>query len=653
MKQTEPQKKIIATTQSVQEQSEKDSSIALICMPWASVSQPSLALGLIKSQLAEANIKSDVIYLNLELADIIGLDTYESTKNRNVLASEWVFAKELGGAMSPDSYLDYLAQRGTSPDELKLWLNIRQEADKFISKCLDIIDWSQYKIIGLTTSMMQTTSSLMFAQALKKRYPHIKCVLGGASCEGSMGASIHAEFPEIDVVVQGEADDIVVDLFSKLLLGESLAEIPGLCIRVDGKSIATTSSQMVMNIEKNPTPNFDDYFEQIKLKPFSDDLNILLMFESSRGCWWGARSHCKFCALNGQAMTYRSKSVARIVQEVSDLRNRYGVNVFAAADNILDENSVSELATEFAERLPDIRVFYDIRATLTREEMRLLAHGGINELEAGLENLSSPILKRMGKGATGINNVRFLRRCLEFGITPLWNYLFGFPNETLALYQDEADRINPWLNHLPAPDVAFPLSLQRYSPYFDNAAENGIDIIGPAEDYKYIYGLNDNVLNKLAYYFHFNHLDGYDPMPTAQLISAVVEQWQKAYNDGANLTVRLEENLTMTIMDNRDGQSKVFCCEEAATFMYRLCESPQRERNLIAILRQQSPAMYLRSCGKLSESIEKMKDIGLFYEEKGRLLAIAKPEHDKFWLNTKVVAKPIRKAVHTTVIEWA
>ena len=28
--------------------------IALVCMPWASISQPSLALGLLKAQLAEA-----------------------------------------------------------------------------------------------------------------------------------------------------------------------------------------------------------------------------------------------------------------------------------------------------------------------------------------------------------------------------------------------------------------------------------------------------------------------------------------------------------------------------------------------------------------------------------------------------------------------
>jgi radical SAM superfamily enzyme YgiQ (UPF0313 family) len=31
-----------------------------------------------------------------------------------------------------------------------------------------------------------------------------------------------------------------------------------------------------------------------------------LLFETSRGCWWGEHSHCTFCGLNGSTMLYRS-----------------------------------------------------------------------------------------------------------------------------------------------------------------------------------------------------------------------------------------------------------------------------------------------------------------------------------------------------------
>src|SRR5262249_9640089 len=34
----------------------------------------------------------------------------------------------------------------------------------------------------------------------------------------------------------------------------------------------------------------------------------ILLFETSRGCWWGERSHCTFCGLNGLTMNYHAMS---------------------------------------------------------------------------------------------------------------------------------------------------------------------------------------------------------------------------------------------------------------------------------------------------------------------------------------------------------
>mmetsp|Transcript_23191 Transcript_23191/g.39752 ORF Transcript_23191/g.39752 Transcript_23191/m.39752 type:complete len:178 (+) Transcript_23191:1990-2523(+) len=113
--------------------SDNSSEIALICMPWASIAQPSLALGLIKAQLAEAGIASDAFYFNLELADLIGLDLYDATKNRNVMASEWVFAEGLPKEEPSEDYLAYLAERGTSSEEIDIWRLIRGEAEAFFS----------------------------------------------------------------------------------------------------------------------------------------------------------------------------------------------------------------------------------------------------------------------------------------------------------------------------------------------------------------------------------------------------------------------------------------------------------------------------------------------------------------------------------------
>jgi len=621
--------------------SDNSSEIALICMPWASIAQPSLALGLIKAQLAEAGIASDAFYFNLELADLIGLDLYDATKNRNVMASEWVFAEGLPKEEPSEDYLAYLAERGTSSEEIDIWRLIRGEAEAFFLRCLEVVDWNRYKVAAFTTSMMQTVASLNFARRLKSEYPHIKIVLGGANCEGIMGESLHRLFPHVDVVLRGEADDIVTDLFQRLIDDASLEGIPGLCYREGSQSIVAQPGRLVFNIEKNPTPAFGDYFEQVARKPYNDKIQKLVMFESSRGCWWGARSHCKFCALNGTGMQFRAKSVGRIIQELSDLRKRHGISQFAAADNILDEHIVTELANALEIELPDVRVFYDVRATLTREELEAMARGGIDELEAGLENLTTGVLKRMGKGATGINNVRFLRRCLEFGIEPLWNYLFGFPKERLEDYQQAASQIVPWLYHLPAPDVAFPLSLQRFAPYYEKAEENGVAITGPVDDYKFIYGLPDEDLENLAYYFKFDYADKYDPAETGSFVTQMVSEWQTAHSKGAQLVVKRVGD-TMSVHDSRQGDRKEYRFGREAATLYRLCESPKRRAALFKSYRRYDPASYLRSARQLPGLIDQMVALGLFYQEGDRLLAIAAPDAPNFWLEaeSEVVRAP-------------
>jgi ribosomal peptide maturation radical SAM protein 1 len=613
--------------------------VLLVCMPWASNSQPSLALGLIKAQLAQVDIQADVAYFNLFLADLVSFETYEATKNRNVMASEWVFAEGLTETAAQEGYLAYLASRGAPASELTLWEDLRAQSDSFFERCLNAIPWECYRVVGFTTSMMQTVASLRMALLIKERHPHIKIVLGGANCEGSMGKTLHRLFPHVDVVVRGEADDIVHDLFQRLLADQSLHGIAGVCYRENGKVFVGPEAALVKDLTKNPVPDFADYFIQLSKLPWREQIQVLLMFESSRGCWWGERSHCKFCALNGQGMLYRAKPVGQVVHELHTLTERYGITNFAAADNILDKRSIEALTTAMEAKLPGINVFYDIRADVSRQQMQAMASAGIRELEAGLENLSSPILKHMGKGATGIQNVRFLRRCSEFGIAPLWNYLYAFPGEKLSYYEELVPQIDPWLHHLPAPDVAFPLSLQRYAPYHSEPEKNGIEITGALADYKYIYGFGADDIDDLAYYFEFRYIDGYDPSPTAVLLSQIVARWQARFRSGkAQLRASLHGEVVV-ITDTRSGSERTYQLDSIASQLYRLCESPQTPDQLGKALLRASPQAYLQVRGNTGAKLAPMESARLFFREGEKLLALAVPDEDGFWIEAPAAMK--------------
>jgi radical SAM superfamily enzyme YgiQ (UPF0313 family) len=64
--------------------------------------------------------------------------------------------------------------------------------------------------------------------------------------------------------------------------------------------------------------------------------DIAILFESSRGCWWGAKSHCTFCGLKASTMLFRSRPAMTVAREILDLAARYKVLNFVAVDDIID-----------------------------------------------------------------------------------------------------------------------------------------------------------------------------------------------------------------------------------------------------------------------------------------------------------------------------
>ena len=64
---------------------------------------------------------------------------------------------------------------------------------------------------------------------------------------------------------------------------------------------------MIRDLDALPVPNYRDYMARVQASPLGKTINPRLLFQTSRGCWWGAKQHCTFCGLNGQGMAYRSK----------------------------------------------------------------------------------------------------------------------------------------------------------------------------------------------------------------------------------------------------------------------------------------------------------------------------------------------------------
>jgi len=608
--------------------------VLLAFPPWGSLEQPSLAFGLIKAILARAGIGADVAYLNLSFAERLGIDLYRSLKDRDILVSEWTFAEAAFGSFrNREDFLSYLRVLGYDPAEIAQWAEVQSAAAQWADDCVKEIDFSRYKVAGFTTSMIQSVPALAIARRAKQSNPDLKIVFGGANCEGEMGAALMESFPFLDVVVRRDCDAFVADLFGRLRVGAPIDDMP-VCHREGGRIVTGDMPPVFTELDRNPFPHYDDYFEQLGRTSFEDEIKVNLVFEGSRGCWYGQKVPCTFCAVTGSTMEYRAKSPERLVDELAYLSERHDVKWFGAADNILDFRSQRALCERIAERVPDARIFFDVKANLTRPQIVALKTAGIDEVQPGIESLSTRVLKLMKKGTSAIRNVHVLRMFAEIGIWPMWNYLYGFPGETADDYDGILDWSAPALFHLPAPYVGFGLSMMRFSQYFRHPERYGVAIDGPLPHYDFIYDLPPEQIARIAYYFRYSYLDGYDPEHVGARVKRFVADWQRAYYmDKASLVARLSRG-GVVLEDTRFGVAQTLRLVGADARLYRIMECPRRPDQLAAEMLKAAPAEYLRAGGEsgLVARLAQWEAARLVFREGRLYVALAIPEvPDAFW----------------------
>jgi ribosomal peptide maturation radical SAM protein 1 len=236
-----------------------------------------------------------------------------------------------------------------------------------------------------------------------------------------------------------------------------------------------------------PTPEFSEYYTQLATAlPESELVKgelVLLPYESSRGCWWGAKHHCTFCGLNAQTMQHREKSADRVISELRLLLETHPTRKVVVVDNIMPRSYFKTLLPRLPSELPGIQVFYEEKSNLTLDHVEALRKAGICDIQPGIEALSSALLTRMDKGVTARQNIALMRYARAVGLTLTWNLLYAFPGDHVEDYE-ETLRVVPLLRHLEPPGGLSHLSLDRFSPYFDRPEQYGISNLRPMPGYE-------------------------------------------------------------------------------------------------------------------------------------------------------------------------
>jgi len=517
-------------------------------MPFADAGRPSMGVSLLSAEARRAGYATRVRYFNLRLAERMGLQLYQTIASSfppNMLVGEWYFADDLFGDAIPSDaeYLEDILSKVAGTAELApRILAIRKERDAYLAACVDAIMADRPKIVGFSSTFHQTCACLAVARRLKKRQDAPVIVFGGANCEGEMGLQLIRSFPWIDFICCGESDVSFPRLLDRLLRGREDTPIPG--VLEQGSAAAVVRSDAVTDMDSLPYPEFDGYFDDLAGTTLAGTFETHLVFETSRGCWWGAKHHCTFCGLNGDTMVFRSKAPDRAFEEIGFLTQKYGSKKLGCVDNILDMHYIDALFPRLADAGYELELFYEVKANLRYPQLKKMRAAGITQIQPGIESFSDQVLRLMEKGCTGLQNIQLLRWSEELGIAVSWNILAGFPNEDSREYDITAGLI-PLLTHLAPPCSCGVVRLDRFSPFHTRADQYGFKRMRPARAYYYVFPFDTRELNRLAYYFDFDYEDGRQPQAYLYPVQQQVQGWVAARSaDGRTkprLDVRFEE----------------------------------------------------------------------------------------------------------------
>lgn len=485
--------------------------VVLISMPWANIRQPSLALGILASICHEESLPVKTIYPNMDLSAMVGFDLAQTLATERILfgLSEHLFACDLFDTktLRSDEYLGSFASLPPPFDKISNIKRLRDEViPAFLNKIQKGVLQENPSVVGFTSTFNQVLPSLALARRLKMSRSDIRIVAGGACFDGEMGQEYHRVLPGIlDHVFMGEAEESFREFLRRLVAGKSTHGIPGVTDFVDG-SICLQPNLPLADLNQSPSPDYDDYFfEKDRVqKEYGAEFYIqYLPFESSRGCWWGQKSHCTFCGLNDGLMRFREKGVDRVVSEIVSLSSKYHVLDLAATDWIISRKSRGLIFQKLRDLDTGIECFYETRSDMSKEEIALMRDAGVKKVQPGIESFSTELLHLMKKGTSRIRQVQFVRWCKEYGVTLGYNLLCGFPGDQAEWYLNMADFL-PRIIHLQPPQYNMSeIEMHRFSPIFERRNDFGINHFEIRKDYAWNFPMGFVDLKKIGYFFEY------------------------------------------------------------------------------------------------------------------------------------------------------
>ncbi|MBI5200356.1 MAG: B12-binding domain-containing radical SAM protein [Elusimicrobia bacterium] len=295
--------------------------------------------------------------------------------------------------------------------------------------------------VGISTMTgTQISHALALARLVREIDDRVPLVWGG--CHPSVTPEQTLEHELVDIVVVGEGDETFLDLVSSIQRKKPLADVQGIGYK-DGGKLLFTPPRPLLDVETLlPVPwELVDVERYIHRDMYlRDRARVLDVGQTSRGCPFD----CGFCSsAEIRQRRWRAVSVQKTLDRITDDVRRFDLSGIWLRDDefYIDRKRATAICEGFISRELNLSFYTsgtraDVFMKSPAYDIEILKRAGAHTLKFGAESGSQRVLDLMQKGITLEQTLAANRRCKEFGITPAFGLMIGYPTETF----DEIDQ---------------------------------------------------------------------------------------------------------------------------------------------------------------------------------------------------------------------
>ncbi|MBU2025116.1 B12-binding domain-containing radical SAM protein, partial [Patescibacteria group bacterium] len=285
-------------------------------------------------------------------------------------------------------------------------------------------------LIIVNTAFPSIKGDMRTARILKRNCPGVKIMAFGLY-PSLLEVKFMRQFPWVDFIVVGEPEWTTRELARALENKAKIGKVNGLVYRDrTRKKIIKNKPQDLgrNNLDDLPFPARDLLDNEAYRLPINNEKFTLLSV--GRGCPFS----CIYCTANVYyGKKFRKRKVNRIVDEIEECLNRYGIKnfLFWGESFTLDQDYGEKICDEILRR--NLKIVWSTTSRVDTLNQRLLdkmKKAGCVMLGLGIESINQDILDKMKKGIKVEQVKQAIKMVKKAKIKVMGHFIFGLPGET-------------------------------------------------------------------------------------------------------------------------------------------------------------------------------------------------------------------------------